>query len=143
MIYLVGSLRNPGVPALAKELRAGGFEVWDDWFSAGERADEEWQAYEQARGRSYVEALAGDHARHVFDFDRDHIEAADTVILVLPAGRSAHLELGWAAGRGKQTFVLFDGEPERFDCMYLFADAVFTDRQALKEVLVQERSVTR
>jgi len=33
--------------------------------------------------------------------------------LVLPCGRSAHLELGWFCGQGKQTIVLLDQmEPE-------------------------------
>ena len=27
----------------------------------------------------------------------------DTFVLVLPCGRSAHLELGWAVGQGKRT----------------------------------------
>lgn len=134
-IYLVGSLRNPEVPLLAQALRAEGHDVFDDWYSAGPEADERWQEYELTRGRSYVEALAGAHARNVFEFDKRHIEQADTVILVMPAGKSAHLELGWAAGQGKTTYVLLDGEPERFDIMYRFVDGVFYDTAELIEAL--------
>lgn len=130
-MYLVGSLRNPAVPELARALRAEGHEVFDDWFSPGPETDEWWQAYEQARGRTYVEALQGAHAQNVFEFDREHLADADTVILVMPAGRSAHLELGWAAGQGKRTYVLLDGEPERWDVMFLFVDAVFMNQDDL------------
>jgi nucleoside 2-deoxyribosyltransferase len=42
----------------------------------------------------------------------------------MPAGKSAHLELGYMIGRGKPCFVLFDEEPERWDVMYQFATAV-------------------
>jgi nucleoside 2-deoxyribosyltransferase len=41
----------------------------------------------------------------------DGMEWADACVLVLPCGRSAHLEAGWFAGKGKPVFVLtFDGE---------------------------------
>ena len=42
------------------------------------------------------------------------------IYVVLPCGRSAHLELGHAVGRGKKTAVLLtDGEPE---LMYRMVD---------------------
>jgi hypothetical protein len=36
------------------------------------------------------------------------MEKADAFVLVLPCGRSAHLELGWAVGAGKRTAILLD-----------------------------------
>jgi hypothetical protein len=123
--YLIGSLRNQRIPALAEEMRAAGISVFDDWHCAGADADTCWQEYEQARGRSYAEALNGAHARNVFEFDKRNIDAASAVVLVLPAGKSAHLELGYARGSGKPCYILLDGEPDRYDVMYRFADAVF------------------
>lgn len=131
MIYLIGSLRNPQVPQLANYLRNQGFEVYDDWFSDGKEADEEWYRYEQLRGRRFIEAINGWHARQVFQFDKTHIELAKSVVLMMPAGKSAHLELGWAIGQGKKGYVLFDKEPERFDIMYRFADGIFDTREGL------------
>jgi hypothetical protein len=130
MIYLIGSLRNPRIPELANELRTQGFEVFDDWFAAGEEADDKWRDYEKGRGRSYIEALSGFAANHVFDFDKFHLERATVVVLVLPAGRSGHLELGYAIGRGKVGFILHD-DPERWDVMYRFATGVFTSAEDL------------
>lgn len=130
-IYLIGSLRNPKVPELGNELRAWGYNVFEDWYAAGPNADDEWRKYEQGRGRSFVEALQGLAVGHVFDFDSKHLLEADIGILMLPAGKSGHLELGVLVGRGKRTYILLDGEPKRWDMMYLFATAVFTDKEEL------------
>lgn len=135
MIYLVGSLRNPQVPIVAGQLRAAGYEVFDDWYSPGEQTDEKWQAYEKARGRGYKAALAGAHAQNVFTFDKVHLEGADVVVLLLPAGKSAHLELGWCLGKGKPGFILMNGEPERYDVMSCFATDIATDVEELLHML--------
>lgn len=139
MIYLIGSMRNPSIPEIAQQLRASGHEVFDDWFSPGPEADEYWQKYEKDRGRHYKESLAGYHAKTVFEFDYTHLKRADTVVLVMPAGKSGHLELGWAAGQGKRCFVLFDKEPERYDIMYQFVyktgGDIFFSTQELMDAL--------
>lgn len=135
MIYLIGSLKNAAIRDIARHLRQDGHEVFDDWHSAGEDADDIWQQYERERGRSYKEALAGVHAETVFQMDMQHLLRAEAVVLVLPAGKSGHLELGWALGMGKPGFILLDGEPERFDVMYKFADGICSDVDELIEVL--------
>lgn len=131
MTYLIGSLRNPEIPKLAKRLRTAGLEVFAEWYGAGERADDSWQAYEKSQGRTLAEALEGPAAQNVFTFDKLWLSRADTVVLVAPAGRSGHLELGWALGQGKRGYVLFDHEPERWDIMLAFADGVFTEVERL------------
>lgn len=120
-IYLVGSLRNPDVPAIGRAIRDLGFDVFDDWHAAGPHADDEWQRYEDSRGHSYKQALANHAAKHVFAFDKHHLDRSDIGVLIMPAGKSGHLELGYLAGQGKKTFVLFDKRPERYDVMYQFA----------------------
>lgn len=127
-IYLIGSLRNPRVPEVAMVLRASGYDVFDDWYAAGPEADDKWQAYEELRGRHYGDALAGYAARHVYHFDRFHLDRCNVGILLMPAGKSGHLELGYMAGQGKPTFVLFEeGPPARWDVMYQFANKVVFD----------------
>ena len=138
-IYLIGSLRNSKVAELANELRPLGFDVFDDWISVGPKCDDEWQSYEKSRGRTFAEALAGHHARDVFEFDKRHLDSADIIVLVLPAGKSAHLELGYVAGLGKTTFILMGGEPERFDIMYLFADKVVMNKKELINELEKQK----
>lgn len=131
LIYLIGSLRNPAVPTAANYLRELGWDVFDDWFAAGERADDEWQAYEKQRGHTLAQALRGIAATHVFNHDLHHMSRADIGVLLLPAGKSGHLELGYLIGRRKPCYIVLDGEPERFDVMYRFADGVFNDITAL------------
>lgn len=135
VIYLIGSLRNPDVPLIAQNLREWGYEAFDDWWSASEDADEWWQQHERLKGRTYSEAINGYHAQNVFEFDKRHLDRADAGVLVMPAGRSGHLELGYLVGNGKPCFVLFDKEPDRFDIMYRFAKAVCFTNNELKEAL--------
>ena len=130
-IYVMGSLRNPLIPEIGNRLRKEGHTAFEDWWGAGKIADDSWQAYENMRGRSYKEALKGIAANHIFKLDKEHLDKSDSGVLVMPAGKSAHLELGYLIGQGKPGYVLFDKEPERFDVMYLFAKGVFFDIEEL------------
>ena len=127
VVYLIGSLRNPAIPAIAERLREEGYDTFDDWMAAGPNADDSWRDYERARGNSYQEALSGYAAQHVFNFDKYHLERADIGILVLPAGKSGHMEIGWLLGKGKPGYILLDKDPDRYDVMYNFATGVFND----------------
>lgn len=133
-VYLIGSLRNPAIAPLASRLRSAlpNTIVFDDWLCAGPHADDAWRDHEKNAGYTFLEALERPAAKHVFAFDRKHLEESAAVVLVAPAGKSAHLELGWALGKGKPGFVLMDN-PERWDVMYQFATGV-TDKE---DVLVQ------
>jgi hypothetical protein len=135
MIYLIGSLKNPRVPELAETLRNEGYEVFDDWYAPGPETDDYWQRYETYRGRSYKEAIGGLHAWNVFRFDKLHLDRARSVVLVMPAGKSGHLEFGYSIGMGKRGIVYFDKEPERWDVMYRFANDVVFGEQELIEAL--------
>lgn len=137
MIYVVGSLRNPEIPRIAQEIRdhvQDDHWVFDDWYAAGPEADDYWKAYSEAKGQDFPTALADSAAQNVFKFDKRHLEAADIVVLVLPAGRSGHMELGWSLGKGKRGYILLDS-PDRWDVMYNFADGVFYSVEELLEVL--------
>jgi nucleoside 2-deoxyribosyltransferase len=132
MIYVIGSLRNPRVPQVAADLRFDGHEVFDDWFAAGPEADDHWQRYEQARGHTLEMALDGHAAQHVFKYDKSHLDRCEAAVLVLPAGKSGHLELGYVRGQRKPIYILLDKEPERYDVMYAFADLATTDFDKLR-----------
>lgn len=125
LVYVIGSLRNPKIPEIARTLEAAtDFDVFASWFAAGPEADDHWKAYEQAMGHDYVAALRQPAAVHVYGFDRKFLERASAVVLVLPAGKSGHMELGWSIGRGVPGFILLDGEDVRWDVMYQFANGV-------------------
>jgi nucleoside 2-deoxyribosyltransferase len=134
-VYVIGSLRNPdGVLAVGNKLRSIGIDAFDDWVAPGPEADDWWKKYEQARGHTYLEALNGHAATHVFEFDKSHLDRCDAAVLVCPAGKSCHLELGYTIGRGKPAWILLD-DPDRWDVMVRFASGWFTDIDELvKEI---------
>lgn len=135
-VYLIGALKNKRVPDVGNALRARGFDVMDEWFTPGEHADTNWQAYERLRGRSYAEALKGRAATNIFLFDRAYLDLTDAVVLIMPAGKSAMIELGYAKGRGIPAYIFLDGaDPDRYDVMPNFADGVFSTEEDLFKAL--------
>ena len=120
-IYVASSWRNEQQPAVVAVLRELGAEVYDFRNPAPENhgfhwseIDPTWKAWDPEEFR---EALANSIAQQGFKKDREALESCDICILVLPSGRSAHLEAGFAAGSGKTLITLLaPGEPE---LMYL------------------------
>jgi len=136
IVYLVGSLRNPGVVDLGNKMRSLGLEVIDNWFAAGKIADDSWQEYSVSRGRTYKEALESREAAHVFYFDRAYINLSDAVVLLYPAGKSAHLEFGYAIGCGKRGYIMMEETPDRYDVMLQFAHSpLFSNHEQLLAAL--------
>jgi hypothetical protein len=115
-VYVASSWRNPAQPEIVQAIRKLGMIVYDfrnpgpgkDGFSWSE-IDPDWQDW---TAEQYVAAL--EHPRAVEGYTNDFIamNEADTFVLVLPCGRSAHLELGWAVGAGKRTAILLNGDHE-------------------------------
>lgn len=63
------------------------------------------------------------HPRAIEGYTADFaaMTKADTFVLVLPCGKSAHLELGWAVGAGKRTAILLE-DPVEPELMYRMVD---------------------
>jgi nucleoside 2-deoxyribosyltransferase len=136
-VYIIGSLRNPMIPKIEWRLHCAGFDAFADWYSAGEKADDHWQEYEKGKGHTFAQALDGYSARNVFRYDKSHLDRCHAAVLVLPAGKSGHLELGYFIGTGKPGYILLDKEPDRFDVMYRFATAVVPDVDSLIKELAK------
>lgn len=146
-LYLIGSLRNQAIPALATRLRDScpDFEIFDDWFSAGPEADDFWKNYEQGRygtdSKAYVKGLSGYAASHVFEFDKHHLNTASHALLVLPAGKSGHMEVMYAAyGVGANTAILLEeGVDPRWDVMYKFIPNILTSYTEVEQWMKQDK----
>jgi len=92
--------------------------------------DPEWMSWSPEQFRDSLEHQV---ARDGFSADLCGMEWADTFVLVMPCGRSAHLELGWGIGAGKPSFILLsDGEPE---LMYGLATGLCTTLDELLDAL--------
>lgn len=112
----------------------------DEWWTPGPKADEYWQNYEKIRGRVYPEAVEGRAATNIYMFDRAYIDLADIMVLVMPAGKSAMLELGYSIGKGKRSYLFLDGaDPKRYDIMPAFADKVLKTEKELVERLRKDK----
>ncbi len=127
-IYIIGALRNRAVAKFANELNTLGFEAFADWMAPGPEADSFLLKYAKIRGWSYAMALNSYAARHIYEFDKSHIDRCDMAVMLMPTGKSGHLELGYVIGKGKPGYILFDKEPKRFDVMYQFATSIFFDK---------------
>lgn len=110
-IYVASSWRNIYQPEVVRLCRAAGHQTYDfrnpgpdnNGFRWSE-IDRDWQSWNFDR---YRERLNHPVAARGFKLDMDALRACDACLLVHPCGRSAHLELGWAAGAGKRTAVLW------------------------------------
>lgn len=116
-IYVASSWRNARQPEVVAALREAGHEVYD--FRNPEAGvagfhwsdiDPEWKRWSPDTFRA---SLNHPIARAGLDLDWGALDWADACVLVMPCGRSAHLEAGYAIGAGKHTIILLhDGEPE-------------------------------
>jgi hypothetical protein len=71
----------------------------------------------------YAEGLHHPLAERQFQADIDALTWADTCVLVLPCGRSAHTEAGWMAGAGKRV-IAYIPEMVEPELMYKLFDGV-------------------
>lgn len=123
-IYVASSWRCPRQQDVVRTLREERHNVYDFRNPSPGDSGFSWRQVatrEQLEDpRSYRdEVLTHPIARAGFDKDMDALRAADATVLVLPCGRSAHLELGWAAGEGQRTYVLLDDPISEPELMYL------------------------
>lgn len=125
-VYVASSWRNTLYPGVIATLAAAGIEHYD-FRNPPNGAGFGW---EQVGGTPYARSETVDsyltmieHPRAVEGFaaDFDAMQRADTFVLVLPCGKSAHLELGWAVGAGKRTAVLLE-DPMEPELMYRMVD---------------------
>ena len=126
-IYVASSWRNPYFPDVVKRLREAGHEVYDFRNPPHGGAGFHWTDIDPDAPRwtyaQYAEGLRHPLAERQFQADIDALTWADTCVLVLPCGRSAHTEAGWMAGAGKRVIAYLPEmvEPE---LMYKLFDGV-------------------
>jgi len=69
--------------------------------------------------------------RIAFAEDKKWLDGCECCVMLMPCGKSAHLEGGYVKGQGKLLFIYWIVEPEKgeFDNMYQFADGLFRPRE--------------
>ena len=126
-IYVASSWRNTKQPKVVDALHAAGHEVYDfrhptpgDYGFRWSEIDPKWLDWTT---EEYRTALEHPIAKAGFAADMDALMGAQACVLVMPCGRSAHLELGYAVGAGQRTVILLDGKAEP-ELMYKMAGLV-------------------
>lgn len=95
--YVASSFRNiEQVRTLSRELALNGHHHTYDWTQAG--------------GADSLEALAAIGAK-----EKDAVMDADLLVVLLPAGKGSHIELGIALGLGKRIYI-YSSTNDIYDC---------------------------
>jgi len=137
LIYVASSWRNPIQEPVVMRLRSEGFGVYDfrhpapgnEGFHWSE-IDPDWRGWSPEQLR---EGLNHPVAQDGFRRDFQALLGCDAGLLVLPAGSSSHLEIGFMAGAHKRTVALLaNGEPE---LMYGLIDHLCLDMDEVVEAL--------
>lgn len=133
-IYVASSWRCADQPSVVEALREAGHEVYDfrnppaGTGFAWSEIDANWLEWGVD---TYRDLLNHQRAVEGFASDFDAMRWADTFVLVLPCGRSAHLELGWAVGQGKRTAILLSQDEFEPELMYRMVDKLATSLDEL------------
>lgn len=117
-IYLASSWRNVHQPEMITLLRGKGYEVYDfrNPQSGGpptkpesgfswKHVDPDFTPNRHDALERFRKMLAHPLSQDGFESDFNAMKWADTCVIALPSGRSAHLEAGWMSGAGKKLVV--------------------------------------
>jgi nucleoside 2-deoxyribosyltransferase len=131
-IYVASSWRNPIQQDIVKALRQAGYKVYDFKHPAPGNKGFGWSEVNpnwlEWSPEQFIADLYSGHPAITrgFAYDKGALDSSDICVLVLPCGRSAHLEAGYAIGRGKR--VIFYLHPQNFEpeLMYLLGEGCIT-----------------
>lgn len=146
-IYVASSWRNHQQQNVVCMLREAGHDVYDfrrpfnggDGFHWSE-IDPAWQGWTPFE---FIDGLKHELAEEGFASDFDAMRWAEACVLVLPCGRSAHLEAGWFIGQGKPCWIMLEDAASRTqrlepELMYKMACVVVGSRGVLDAVTAAE-----
>jgi len=139
-IYVASSWRNQQQQSVVQQLRDAGHEVYDfknprpgETGFAWSDIDPDWQAWTPEQFR---EALRHPIALNGYISDASAMAEADACVMVMPCGRSAHLEAGFFVGSPKKALIILLGEePAEPELMYRMANAICLDMGEVLEKL--------
>lgn len=138
---LVGRFRNKAeIRPVLDALRKAGKSVYcfldNDYDGHGIKIE----THEQADAEASISSIerrtdwqTNPTFRKIFEADIQGVRQSESLILVFPAGLSAHMELGVAYGLGKKCYAI--GQPEKAETLYLMLNSIFPNIETLLEEL--------
>lgn len=138
-IYLASSWRNEQQPEVLKHLRDRGHEVYDFRNPCDDDAGFHWSDidpnWENWDAKTYrAKLLLSPVAKDGFLHDWRAMKWADICILLLPSGRSAHIEAGYFVGANKPLIILLANKNEP-ELMYQMANKIALSPQEVTDYL--------
>ena len=125
-IYIASSWRNQYQPSLVEKLKREGHQVYD-FRNPPNRTGFAWKdistRWESWTTREFRDALWHPDAEAGFNADFDALCTAEVLVLLLPSGRSAHVEAGFFRGLGKPVIV-HTPEPCEPELMYKMFNSI-------------------
>lgn len=133
-IYLASSWKmKQTVSLMAVILKDAGHEVDSFCSDDGIRKSFDWDELTEIMEEEGIDISKLDaiemmnhwRVRAAFKEDKTFIDWADVLIMIMPCGRSSHLEAGYAVGKGKKMYIIGGFEKGEFDVMYGFANGMY------------------
>ena len=103
-------------------------DTMNSYGEEGQTEDEKMKVFENLGLKSEI-------VLNIFKQDLDNEKACKNLLLVLPAGKSGHIEAGIAYGMGKKCYAI--GEFDATDSLYNIFENIFESEQQLEEFLKQ------
>lgn len=133
-IYLASSWKNQKIVlTLAERLEAEGLEVDAFCRATDKRFAFHWSEFvdDEIELLNYdaISFIGDPKVQRAFKEDKSWLDWAEVVVMVMPCGRSSHLEAGYAKGRGKLLYIYGEFPKGEFDVMYGFADGLYRAEQ--------------
>jgi hypothetical protein len=136
-VYVASSWRNKYQPAVVEALRNEGLEVYDfrnpklgDNGFHWSNIDPNWNSWTI---QEYAKALSHPIAESGFKSDKEALLQCDDCVLVLPSGRSAHLEAGCFVNKPGKRLIIFMVDQQEPELMYKLSDKIVFSIEELIE----------
>ena len=141
-IYVASSWRNKYFHDVVNKLREYGHEVYDFRNPPYNHGAFYWKdidpEFDKWNVEQYKNGLQHPSSERQFQADLDALNWADTCLLVLPCGRSAHTEAGWMKGAGKKVIVYIP-EMQEAELMYKLFDLVSDNLEEINKFLMPQK----
>lgn len=140
-IYTASSWRNKYYESVVEWLKYDGHEVYDfrtaistpdkslafNW----EQIDAKWEDWTP---EEFTRSIKNPLALNAFKSDYQGMIESDACVLILPCGRSSHIEAGYMKGLGKKLYIYMPVK-ERPELTYSIADGIYTNIAMLSQRL--------
>jgi len=125
-IYLASSWKNEQLVRTVQQiLEQNGHEVDAFCDPSKDRFVFHYSAIPNYQELDAIQFMETPQVNRVFNEDKRWIDWADAVVMILPCGKSSHLEGGYAKGKDKKLYIFGRFVAGEFDAMYGFADGMF------------------